>query len=171
MAASGRADLKVVTKRQPTEQEITDMLLAFTIGKHVKSNAVVYVKDGVTAAIGAGQMSRVDSARIAAIKARDAAKEAGWPEPMTKGSAAASEAFFPFPDGLLAVAEAGAHGGHPARRFHRRSESDRSGRLSRTRHGFHRYASFPALTVRINPKKYSQSGTKVATGALSPRSP
>ena len=103
-----RAQLKVVTKRQPTEREIADMLLAFTIGKHVKSNAVVYVKDGVTAAIGAGQMSRVDSARIAAIKARDAAKQAGWPQPMTVGAAAASEAFFPFPDGLLAVAEAGA---------------------------------------------------------------
>ncbi len=103
-----RDQLQVVTKRQPTQQEIADMLLAFTIGKHVKSNAVVYVKDGVTAAIGAGQMSRVDSARIAAIKARDAAKAAGWAEPMTKGSAAASEAFFPFPDGLLAVAEAGA---------------------------------------------------------------
>ena len=100
--------LKVVTKRQPTEQEMTDMLLAFTIGKHVKSNAVVYVKDGATAAIGAGQMSRVDSARIAAIKARDAAKAAGWAQPMTVGSSAASEAFFPFPDGLLAVAEAGA---------------------------------------------------------------
>jgi phosphoribosylaminoimidazolecarboxamide formyltransferase/IMP cyclohydrolase len=104
----GRAQLKVVTKRQPTEQEITDMLLAFTIGKHVKSNAVVYVKDNATAAIGAGQMSRVDSARIAALKAKDAAKAAGWPEPKTVGSSAASEAFFPFPDGLLAVAEAGA---------------------------------------------------------------
>ncbi|HEY0107373.1 MAG TPA: bifunctional phosphoribosylaminoimidazolecarboxamide formyltransferase/IMP cyclohydrolase [Rhizomicrobium sp.] len=103
-----RADLKVVTRRAPTEREVADMLLAFTIGKHVKSNAVVYVKDGVTAAIGAGQMSRVDSARIAALKARDAAKAAGWPEPHTKGSAAASEAFFPFPDGLLAVADAGA---------------------------------------------------------------
>jgi phosphoribosylaminoimidazolecarboxamide formyltransferase / IMP cyclohydrolase len=100
--------LKIVTKRQPTEQEITDMLLAFTIGKHVKSNAIVYVKDGATAAVGAGQMSRVDSARIAAIKARDAAKAAGWAEPKTVGSSAASEAFFPFPDGLLAVAEAGA---------------------------------------------------------------
>jgi phosphoribosylaminoimidazolecarboxamide formyltransferase / IMP cyclohydrolase len=104
----GAADLKVVTKRQPTEQEIIDMLLAFTIGKHVKSNAVVYVKDNATAAIGAGQMSRVDSARIAALKAKDAAKAAGWAQPMTVGSAAASEAFFPFPDGLLAVAEAGA---------------------------------------------------------------
>ena len=103
-----RKELKVVTKRQPTEQEITDMLLAFTIGKHVKSNAIIYVKDGSTAGIGAGQMSRVDSARIAAIKAKDAAKIAGWAEPRTVGSAAASEAFFPFPDGLLAVAEAGA---------------------------------------------------------------
>jgi phosphoribosylaminoimidazolecarboxamide formyltransferase/IMP cyclohydrolase len=103
-----RNELKVVTKRQPTEQEITDMLLAFTIGKHVKSNAIIYVKDGSTAGIGAGQMSRVDSARIAALKARDAAKIAGWAQPRTVGSAAASEAFFPFPDGLLTVAEAGA---------------------------------------------------------------
>lgn len=100
--------LKLVTKRQPSAQEISDMLLAFTIAKHVKSNAVIYVKDGSTAGIGAGQMSRVDSARIAALKAKDAAKIAGWPQPRTIGSAAASEAFFPFPDGLLAVAEAGA---------------------------------------------------------------
>jgi phosphoribosylaminoimidazolecarboxamide formyltransferase/IMP cyclohydrolase len=103
-----RKELKVVTKRQPTEQEITDMLLAFTIGKHVKSNAIIYVKDGSTAGIGAGQMSRVDSARIAALKAKDAAKLAGWDKPRTVGSSAASEAFFPFPDGLLTVAEAGA---------------------------------------------------------------
>jgi phosphoribosylaminoimidazolecarboxamide formyltransferase/IMP cyclohydrolase len=74
----------------------------------VKSNTIVYAKNGVTAGIGAGQMSRVDSARIAAIKAKDAAQAAGWAEPMTKGSAAASDAFFPFADGLLAVAEAGA---------------------------------------------------------------
>ena len=100
--------LKLVTKRKPSPQEIKDMLLAFTIGKHVKSNAIIYVKDGSTAGIGAGQMSRVDSARIAAIKAKDAAKIAGWSEPRTVGSSAASEAFFPFPDGLLAVAEAGA---------------------------------------------------------------
>ena len=103
-----RDKLKVVTKRQPSEQEITDMLFAFTVGKHVKSNAIIYAKDGSTAGIGAGQMSRVDSARIAAIKAKDAAKVAGWPEPRTVGSSAASEAFFPFPDGLLTVAEAGA---------------------------------------------------------------
>jgi phosphoribosylaminoimidazolecarboxamide formyltransferase/IMP cyclohydrolase len=102
------ADLKIVTKRKPSDAEIADMLFAFTVAKHVKSNAIVYAKDGVTAGIGAGQMSRVDSARIAAAKARDAATAAGWPEPKTMGSAAASEAFFPFPDGLLAVAEAGA---------------------------------------------------------------
>ncbi|HWD48776.1 MAG TPA: bifunctional phosphoribosylaminoimidazolecarboxamide formyltransferase/IMP cyclohydrolase [Rhizomicrobium sp.] len=103
-----KADLKIVTKRKPTEQELTDMLFAFTVGKHVKSNTIVYAKDGQTAGIGAGQMSRVDSARIAAIKAREAAQIAGWKEPLTNGSAAASDAFFPFADGLLAVAEAGA---------------------------------------------------------------
>jgi phosphoribosylaminoimidazolecarboxamide formyltransferase/IMP cyclohydrolase len=107
-AGIARNDLKIVTTRQPTEQELEDMLFAFTVAKHVKSNTIVYAKQLQTAGIGAGQMSRVDSARIAALKARDAAKAAGWPEPMTKGSAAASDAFFPFADGLLAVAEAGA---------------------------------------------------------------
>lgn len=103
-----RESLKIVSKRAPSEREIADMLFAFTVGKHVKSNTIIYAKDGQTAGIGAGQMSRVDSARIAAIKARDAATAAGWAEPLTKGSAAASDAFFPFADGLLAVAEAGA---------------------------------------------------------------
>ena len=107
-AHTTKADLKIVTRRQPTEQELIDMLFAFTVGKHVKSNTIVYAKDGQTAGIGAGQMSRVDSARIAAVKAREAAEAAGWAEPLTVGSAAASDAFFPFPDGLLAVAEAGA---------------------------------------------------------------
>jgi len=103
-----REGLKIVTKRQPSEAEIADMLFAFTVGKHVKSNTIVFAKNLVTAGIGAGQMSRVDSARIAAEKARAAAKAAGWPEPQTKGSAAASDAFFPFADGLLEIAEAGA---------------------------------------------------------------
>ena len=107
-ASTARADLKFVTKRKPSDAEITDMLFAFAVAKHVKSNAIVYAKDLVTAGIGAGQMCRVDSARIAAAKAREAAKTAGWAEPRTIGSAAASEAFFPFPDGLLAVAQAGA---------------------------------------------------------------
>jgi len=103
-----RADLKVVTKRAPTERELQDCLFAWTIAKHVKSNAIVYAKDGVTAGIGAGQMNRRDSSRIAAIRAREAAEAAGWAEPRTVGSAVASDAFFPFPDGLLAAAEAGA---------------------------------------------------------------
>ena len=103
-----RRNLKIVTQRQPGESEIADMLFAFTVAKHVKSNTIVYAKDLQTAGIGAGQMSRVDSARIAALKAREAAEAAGWPEPLTVGSAAASDAFFPFADGLLAVAEAGA---------------------------------------------------------------
>jgi phosphoribosylaminoimidazolecarboxamide formyltransferase/IMP cyclohydrolase len=103
-----RADLKVVTKRQPTERELTDCLFAWVVAKHVKSNAIVYAKDGSTAGVGAGQMNRLESARIAAWKARDAADKAGWAEPRTIGSAVASDAFFPFADGLLAAVEAGA---------------------------------------------------------------
>ncbi|HEV2560531.1 MAG TPA: bifunctional phosphoribosylaminoimidazolecarboxamide formyltransferase/IMP cyclohydrolase [Rhizomicrobium sp.] len=103
-----KSELKIVTKRKPSDAEIADMLFAFTVGKHVKSNTIVYAKALQTAGIGAGQMSRVDSARIAALKAKEAAQTAGWPEPLIKGSAAASDAFFPFADGLLAVAEAGA---------------------------------------------------------------
>ncbi|MFS2152970.1 bifunctional phosphoribosylaminoimidazolecarboxamide formyltransferase/IMP cyclohydrolase [Rhizobium sp. Rhizsp42] len=101
-------ELKVVTNRQPTAQELVDLKFAYTVAKHVKSNAIVYAKDGQTAGIGAGQMSRIDSARIAALKAEDAAKAMGWAEPMTKGSAVASEAFFPFADGLLSAIAAGA---------------------------------------------------------------
>ena len=101
-------DLKTVTKRQPTEQEIADLLFAWRVGKHVKSNTIVYAKDLATVGVGAGQMSRVDAARIAARKAEDAAEANGWAEPRTKGCVAASDAFFPFPDGLLQAAEAGA---------------------------------------------------------------
>jgi phosphoribosylaminoimidazolecarboxamide formyltransferase/IMP cyclohydrolase len=100
--------LKVVTKRAPTSQELTDCLFAWTVAKHVKSNAIVYAKGGSTAGIGAGQMNRLESARIAAWKAKDAADKAGWSEPRTIGSAVASDAFFPFADGLLAAVEAGA---------------------------------------------------------------
>jgi len=101
-------DLKVVTKRQPTEAELADCRFAWTVAKHVKSNAIVYAKDGATAGIGAGQMNRLESARIAAWKAKDAADKAGWAVPRTIGSAVASDAFFPFADGLLAAVEAGA---------------------------------------------------------------
>ena len=102
------ADLKTVTKRAPTEQELKDCLFAWTVAKHVKSNAIVYAKDGVTAGIGAGQMNRRDSSRIAATKAKEAAETFGWGKAKTIGSAVASDAFFPFPDGLLAAIEAGA---------------------------------------------------------------
>jgi phosphoribosylaminoimidazolecarboxamide formyltransferase/IMP cyclohydrolase len=101
-------DLRVVTKRQPTERELADMAFAFRVAKHVKSNAIVYARDGATVGIGAGQMSRVDSSRIAAWKAGEAARAAGLPESLAKGSVVASDAFFPFADGLLAAAEAGA---------------------------------------------------------------
>ncbi len=101
-------DLKVVTKRQPTEQELADMLFAWTVAKHVKSNAIIYVKDGATVGVGAGQMSRVDSTRIAARKAQDMAEVMGLPAPLTQGSVVASDAFFPFADGLITAAEAGA---------------------------------------------------------------
>jgi len=101
-------DLKVVTKRAPTEQELKDCLFAWTVARHVKSNAIVYAKDGATAGIGAGQMNRRDSARIAGIKAKEAAETYGWSAPRTLGSAVASDAFFPFADGLISAAEAGA---------------------------------------------------------------
>jgi phosphoribosylaminoimidazolecarboxamide formyltransferase/IMP cyclohydrolase len=101
------ADLKIVTQRQPTAAEIADMLFAFTVAKHVKSNAIVYAKDGQTAGIGAGQMNRRDSARIAALRAKEAAEMAGLPQSLAFGSACASDAFFPFADGLEQAAEAG----------------------------------------------------------------
>lgn len=101
-------ELKVVTKRAPTAQELEDMKFAFKVAKHVKSNAVVYAKNGQTAGIGAGQMSRIDSARIAGLKAEEAAKALGLPAPLTHGSAVASEAFLPFSDGLLSMIAAGA---------------------------------------------------------------
>ena len=101
-------DLKVVTRRAPTERELADLRFAFRVAKHVKSNTIVYAKDLATVGVGAGQMSRVDSARIAARKALDAAQAAGLSEPLTRGSVVASDAFFPFADGLLAAVEAGA---------------------------------------------------------------
>jgi phosphoribosylaminoimidazolecarboxamide formyltransferase/IMP cyclohydrolase len=101
-------DLKPVTKRVPTNAELRDLRFAFRVAKHVKSNTIVYAKDLATVGIGAGQMSRVDAARIAARKAQDAAETAGLKEPATKGSVVASDAFFPFADGLLVAIEAGA---------------------------------------------------------------
>jgi phosphoribosylaminoimidazolecarboxamide formyltransferase/IMP cyclohydrolase len=106
--AVGLADFAVVTERHPTERQLADMLFAWTVARHVKSNAIVFARDGVTAGIGAGQMNRRDSARIAAIRAREAAEAAGWKHPRTIGSAMASDAFLPFADGLDVAIEAGA---------------------------------------------------------------
>jgi len=103
-----QADLRAVTQRAPTDAELADLLFAWRVAKHVKSNAIVYVKDGATVGVGAGQMSRVDSTRIAAQKARDMAEAMGLPAPLTHGSVVASDAFFPFADGLVTAAEAGA---------------------------------------------------------------
>jgi phosphoribosylaminoimidazolecarboxamide formyltransferase/IMP cyclohydrolase len=100
-------DLKVVTKRPPSPTELADLKFAFKVAKHVKSNAIVYAKDGATVGVGAGQMSRVDSARIAAWKAAEAAKTQGLDTPLTVGAVVASDAFFPFADGLITAADAG----------------------------------------------------------------
>ena len=107
-AGGDMPELKVVSKRIPTKTEMADMIFAFTVCKHVKSNAIIYVKGRATVGIGAGQMSRVDSSRIAALKSADAAKAAGESGSRTQDSAVASDAFFPFADGLIAAAEAGA---------------------------------------------------------------
>ena len=103
-----RADLKVVTERQPTEAELADLMFAWTVAKHVKSNAIVYARDLATVGIGAGQMSRVDSTRIGRRKSEDMAEVLGLPAPLTEGAAVASDAFFPFADGIEALAAAGA---------------------------------------------------------------
>jgi phosphoribosylaminoimidazolecarboxamide formyltransferase/IMP cyclohydrolase len=100
-------DLRTATRRAPSERELSDLLFAFRVAKHVKSNAIVYARDGATVGIGAGQMSRVDSARIAVDKARQAAEAADETTPRTEGAVVASDAFFPFADGLIAAAEAG----------------------------------------------------------------
>jgi phosphoribosylaminoimidazolecarboxamide formyltransferase/IMP cyclohydrolase len=101
-------NLRVVTKREPTKTELKDLKFAFRIAKHVKSNAIIYAKNGATVGIGAGQMSRIDAARIAVRKSEDAARAAGHTLPLVHGSVVASDAFFPFADGLLQAAEAGA---------------------------------------------------------------
>jgi phosphoribosylaminoimidazolecarboxamide formyltransferase/IMP cyclohydrolase len=107
-AVVAEMQLKVATKRAPTEAELNDLRFAFRVAKHVKSNTIVYAKDRATVGIGAGQMSRVDAARIAVRKAEDAAKEQKLSAPLTKGSVVASDAFFPFADGLLVAIVAGA---------------------------------------------------------------
>ena len=135
----------MVTKRAPTEAELADLLFAFTVCKHVKSNAIVYAKDRATVGIGAGQTSRVDSARIAAWKSEAAAKAAGLTRALTRGSVVASDAFFPFADGLEAAIAAGATAVIQPGGSIRDKRSDRRRRCRRHRHGVHRHAPLPAL--------------------------
>ncbi len=139
--------LKTVTKRKPTAAELSDLKFAFRVAKHVKSNTIVYAKDGATVGIGAGQMSRVDAARIAARKAEDAAKAAKLKEPMTKGSVVASDAFFPFADGSARRHRSRRHRGHSAGRFDPRRRGDRRRRQGRDRDGLHRRAPLPPLSM------------------------
>ena len=146
-AVVSQPELKVVTKRKPTAEEFADLIFAFTVAKHVKSNAIVYAKDGATVGIGAGQMSRVDAARMAAWKAEDTAKARGLATSLTQGSVAASDAFFPFPDGLQVIAAGRRDRGDPAGRLDARRRRDRGGRQSRPRHGLHRHAPLPALSA------------------------
>ena len=139
--------LKTVTRRAPTNAELHDLAFAFRVAKHVKSNTIVYAKDLATVGIGAGQMSRVDSARIAARKAQDAAREEGLAEPRTKGSVVASDAFFPFAGRSAGGDRSRRHGGDPARRLDARRRSDQGRRRSRDRDGVHRHAPFPTLSA------------------------
>ena len=143
-------DLKPVTKRAPSDAELRDLRFAFRVAKHVKSNAIVYAKDLATVGIGAGQMSRVDAARIAARKAQDAALEAGLKEPLTKGSVVASDAFFPFADGLLVAIEAGATAVIQPGGSVRDDEVIKAADDAWHRDGVHRHAAFPALGLLLN---------------------
>ena len=139
------ADLRVVTTRAPTADEMRDLLFAFTVCKHVKSNAIVYAKNGATVGVGAGQMSRVDSARVAAGKAVEAAQAAGLGASLAAGSVVASDAFFPFPDGLLAAVEAGATAVIQPGGSVRDKEGHPDGRRARSGHAVHGHAALPAL--------------------------
>ncbi len=160
--------LQVVSKRQPTPAEIADLLFAWRVAKYVKSNAIVYARDGATAGVGAGQMSRVDSAMIAARKAEEAGKAAGLDASLAKGSVCASDAFFPFPDGLIAAAEAGCTAviqpGGSMRDDAVIAAADERG----TRHGRHRHAPLPALAA-VAIFSFTAAAISAKTPAQSPR--
>ena len=137
------AELRVVTKKKPTPQQLADLLFAWRVAKFVKSNAIVFCKDGMTLGVGAGQMSRVDSARIASIKAENAGLS-------LKGSVVASDAFFPVPRRPGRRGESRCDRHHPARRQRARRRSDRSRRRTRHRHGVHWRTAFPALMLILS---------------------
>ena len=142
----GEADLKVVTRRAPTAAEIRDLLFAWRVAKHVKSNAIVYARDEATAGIGAGQMSRVDSALIAARKAEEAAKAAGLPRVAGEGVGGRLRRVLPVSRRSDRGGGSGRHRRHPAGRLDARRSRHRRRRRARPRHGVHRHAPLPALT-------------------------
>ena len=148
MAGSTRDDLKVVTKRAPTEQELADCLFAWTVAKHVKSNAIVYAKDGATAGIGAGQMNRLESARIAAWKAKDAAEKAGWPRAAHDRLGGRLGRLLPLRRRPAGGGRGGRDGGDPAGRLDPRRRGDRRRGRSGAGDGLHRHAPLPALMRR-----------------------
>ena len=144
--------LKVVTERAPTTQELADLKFAFRVAKHVKSNAIVYVRDGATVGIGAGQMSRVDSSRIAAVKAEEAAQAAGPCGEPRQGLRCRLGRLLSLPRRPAGGGGGGRHGGDSARRIGQRQGRDRGGERGRARDGVHRRSAFPALRRRISPR-------------------
>ena len=138
-------ELKVVTKRQPSEAELADLRFAFRVAKHVKSNAIVYAKDGATVGIGAGQMSRVDSSRIAAWKAGEAAKAAGLRRDPRQGLGRGVRRLLPLRRRPARRGRSRRHRGDPAGRLDARRRGHQGRRRGRPRHGLHRPSPFPAL--------------------------
>ena len=161
-ARTGAGDLKVVTKRAPSEREIADLLFAFTVAKHVKSNAIVYVKDGATVGIGAGQMSRVNSSRIAAWKSAEAAKAAGDAAKLGQGLGGRVRRLLPVRRRLAGRRRSRRHRRDPARRIDARRRRDQGRQRGRPRHGVHRHAAFPALGHDRQAARVAGSEARVA---------
>ena len=162
-------ELKVVTKRQPTPQELADLKFAFRVAKHVKSNAIVYARDGATVGIGAGQMSRVDSSRIAAWKSLEATKAAGLSRAAGQGLGGGLRRVLPVRRRPAGGRRGRRHGRDPARRLPARQRGDRSRRQSRPRHGLHRRAPLPPLT-RLAAQAFDAGGGKNVPRHIMPSS-
>ncbi len=157
--------MKVVTKRKPTKAELADLLFAFTVAKHVKSNAIVYAKGGATVGIGAGQMSRVDAARMAAWKADDAARAQGLKRESHAGRGGGVGCVLPVRRWAEADRRSRRDCGDPARRLAARRRGDRSRRRGRPRHGLHRPAPLPALAGQFTGMIHGLADPVATAGA------
>ncbi len=157
-AVFANAELKVVTKRKPTKEEMADLIFAFTVAKHVKSNTIVFAKDGATVGIGAGQMSRLDAARMATWKGEQAAKTAGLDKRLTQGLGGRIGCVLPLRRRARGAHRSRRHGSNPARRFGARRRGNRRGRCGGPRHGIHRHAPLPALVLRLHALQKRQAG-------------